>query len=405
MIKLVKVDDKSSEESFYYHVYVDNSLCERAYASGTKKRALSYNSESPDSSRKLKNQTLQDFKYFDYISLDYYFEWLNFSATIFLSSNSHKEGEESKTIEVEINLYPKLEEWKEKYSFDQYRNIFYSVWQESETEENKLHWGASDSISLWTRYRIPLSNDTISNILANYENKFKKLHEETLGKIEIKSPTNLLTIIFNFPEEIKTSCEQYLLYFAQFLHDLGISASSTIKEEIAGKVLFSVTPVNNADALDKIGEALAVYLNLPSNPIIYDQSFASVRLQQQVDNLQHSQKMIARELQISEHLLLVQSQTIKEKNLIISQKDLVIEQQSNIIDKIESRSIMMDSAESKEEIEEIYNGLKIGESKFLKEQLGIYLNPAKVIKTAVKNTFGKEKDNLSILESNEDKQN
>jgi hypothetical protein len=34
--------------------------------------------------------------------------------------------------------------------------------------------------------------------------------------------------------------------------------------------------------------------------------------------------------------------------------------------------------------------LKIGESKFLKEQLGIHLNPAKVIKTGVKNVFGKD---------------
>lgn len=33
--------------------------------------------------------------------------------------------------------------------------------------------------------------------------------------------------------------------------------------------------------------------------------------------------------------------------------------------------------------------MKIGESKFLKKQLGIHINPAKVIKTIVKNTLGK----------------
>ncbi|MEP6903265.1 MAG: hypothetical protein ABJA66_16060 [Actinomycetota bacterium] len=33
----------------------------------------------------------------------------------------------------------------------------------------------------------------------------------------------------------------------------------------------------------------------------------------------------------------------------------------------------------------------------MKEQLGIYLNPAKVIKTAVKNTFGKDGEKKSVL--------
>ncbi len=57
---------------------------------------------------------------------------------------------------------------------------------------------------------------------------------------------------------------------------------------------------------------------------------------------------------------------------------------------------MMDSLENKEELEEIYDGLKIGESKWLYELTGIKANVAKVIKTAVKNTFGKD-DKKSIL--------
>ncbi len=93
-----------------------------------------------------------------------------------------------------------------------------------------------------------------------------------------------LNVRFNFPEQFKTPCEQYLLYFAQFLQDLGISATSNLKEE-AGKVLFSVTPTDDKEALDKIREALAVYLNLPASPIVYDDSFAAMRLQQQIENL------------------------------------------------------------------------------------------------------------------------
>jgi hypothetical protein len=51
-----------------------------------------------------------------------------------------------------------------------------------------------------------------------------------------------VTAVFEFPAPIKSACEQYLLYFAQFLRDLGIEAEAELKEE-AGRVLFSVTPV------------------------------------------------------------------------------------------------------------------------------------------------------------------
>ena len=216
-----------------------------------------------------------------------------------------------------------------------------------------------------------------------------------------KASTDIIDVslkaFFKFPEEIKVSCEQYLLYFTKFLLDLGINATQNLEEEEAGKVLFSLTPTDDIEALDKIREALAVYLNLPSSPIVYDDSFAAMRLQQQLANLEHAQRMTVREIQLTEKVIMIQSETIQEKNTIIAQKDSTIEQQNRVIEKIMSKSIMMDSVENKEELEEIYDGLKIGESKFLKEQLGIHLNPARVIKSAVKNTFGKDGEKKSIL--------
>ncbi len=141
-------------------------------------------------------------------------------------------------------------------------------------------------------------------------------------------------------------CEQYLLYFAQFLRDLGINATSNLKNK-RGKFFFQFTPTDDIEALDKIRQALAVYLNLPSSPIVYDDSFAAMRLHQQIDNLQHSQRMAVRELQLNEKLLIAQSETIREKNVTISHLQSVNENQSKIIEKISSQSIMMDSAENK----------------------------------------------------------
>lgn len=104
-----------------------------------------------------------------------------------------------------------------------------------------------------------------------------------------------LNLVFAFPAPIKSACEQYLLYFVQFLSDLGIEAKAEIKEQ-ASKVLFSVSPVDEKEALGKIYEALQVYLGLPRTPdlaMVADQGIAVVQLRANVLHLQ-SQLMLAK---------------------------------------------------------------------------------------------------------------
>jgi hypothetical protein len=95
-------------------------------------------------------------------------------------------------------------------------------------------------------------------------------------------------------------------------------------------------------------------------------------------------------------------QTIENQDRVNSQQNSFIENQNKIIEEITSQTIMMDSLENKEELEEIYEGLKVGESEFLKKQLGIHLNPATVLKTIGKKFVGKDDENKSTLGLNEE---
>ena len=81
-------------------------------------------------------------------------------------------------------------------------------------------------------------------------------------QIEDKS----LATYFSFPEEVKSACEQYLLYFGEFLRDGGINASVEIKEE-ADRVLFSVTPRDSREALGRIRQILDSTLNFLPQPL------------------------------------------------------------------------------------------------------------------------------------------
>jgi transcriptional regulator with XRE-family HTH domain len=67
---------------------------------------------------------------------------------------------------------------------------------------------------------------------------------------------------FDFPEEVREACIQYLVYFTRFLKEAGIEATSEVLQK-AGQTLFTVTPTDATVALSKIREALDIYLQIP----------------------------------------------------------------------------------------------------------------------------------------------
>lgn len=105
----------------------------------------------------------------------------------------------------------------------------------------------------------------------------KAVYDQTTAFVTTAQKESV-AVYFDFPESIKVPCEQYLLYFAQFLKDLGVEADTTLSHE-AGKVLFTVTPADQKEALDKIQTALDVYLKLPTNPITDSAISESIEVQ------------------------------------------------------------------------------------------------------------------------------
>jgi hypothetical protein len=112
--------------------------------------------------------------------------------------------------------------------------------------------------------------------------------ENCLEQIEDKS----LATYFSFPEEVKSACEQYLLYFGEFLRDVGINASVEIKEE-AGRVLFSVRPRDSHEALDRIRHILDLYIGLPSATFTTtDEKGYRLEAQRLYGNIMHYQSQL-----------------------------------------------------------------------------------------------------------------
>ena len=131
---------------------------------------------------------------------------------------------------------------------------------------------AGIGLSFYCLVRSP--DSVLGDEVCYWIDNFRLADEEATAQLLTAQHANSLTATFNFPPAVATACEQYLLYFVQFLADLGIEAEAEVKHE-AAEVLFRVTPAEGREALERVREALDAYLSLPTDP-----SFAVVAAQE-----------------------------------------------------------------------------------------------------------------------------
>lgn len=174
----------------------------------------------------------------------------------FLELRLNKREAESK-IQIVFKIDQDSELWSGPFSISNlaeamqavvsaHPELGFSYWQ----GDQKLQKGFG--ISSWVSASDSVTTILTLSSLVNFEN-----HVEAALAAD-----KLVRIQFNFPSSIKSACEQYLIYFVQFLSDLGIEALAELKEE-AHNVLFTVKPKDRDQALAQIWTALKIYLQIP----------------------------------------------------------------------------------------------------------------------------------------------
>lgn len=98
-------------------------------------------------------------------------------------------------------------------------------------------------------FRVQDTNNPIEGEIRRLIEVSQQLHESTERSLASKFRTDSLVMNFDFPDEVKAPCEQYLVYFGEFLRDSGVKANASVTHE-AGQILFTVTPDDKTQALD-----------------------------------------------------------------------------------------------------------------------------------------------------------
>jgi hypothetical protein len=236
-----------------------------------------------------------------------WFDWADLPVSITIQRNALNQFYK---FEVTFISYVS---WRGAYRLSEYFKELREVVLEAENPEIGVKRDFPFDISI---LNIPPDKNIASEI-ARCSNILSHFNKEAKKRLTERLPSESVAMMFDFPNEVRVPCEQYLLYFAQFLKDLGVEADTALTHE-AGQVLFTVTPNDKAHALDKIRQALEIYLKLPVSKLTdEDRDIVTQRL---AANIYHLKSQLA----LSQAMLQTKDATIEAKQLTIDiQKSLL----------------------------------------------------------------------------------
>jgi hypothetical protein len=201
---------------------------------------------------------------------------------------------------VFINVVFDAEHWNKPYSI---ADLAFHIHQSLNKTKRPFTFQAAskgsltEGFGLYTSFRTETS---ISEVIGQLRLDLQAVRSATRLALE-PSQSNAVIAKFDFPTDVRAACEQYLLYFGQFLRDLGIEADTKLSEQ-ASNVLFTVTPANRLQALDSIREALNCYLQMPGSPeamssLEASQDVAAMQLQSNILHLKSQLHLAAAVIQ------------------------------------------------------------------------------------------------------------
>jgi hypothetical protein len=235
------------------------------------------------------------------------------------------------TFDLGFICEPNLSKWNKEYSFSDYVAEFI-ISKKKNSESKEIHFTVYDKyysrgFSFGASIPNCVFNDSFENTINEWICVFAEIHQQVESKLLSSKQNNSVVLTFDFPDEVKAPCEQYLMYFSQFLRDLGVKATSNLNHK-AGQVLFTVTPDNPEQALDKIRAALEVYLQLPASPIdAYPDVSTEIEVQRLTANIQHfkGQLSLAKaEIRAAESAIELKDATIQVLRLTLDEQNRLL---------------------------------------------------------------------------------
>jgi len=230
---------------------------------------------------------------------------------------------------IEIGVYFYFDSWKKQYSINEFTLILQNRLNNYPFLNSNTNIYLDDKpINLTlSLYNIIVKNLQDTDIPNNYIAPISKILEpliiEIMEELDNKLQLDIYSTFFNFPSELKVACTQYLVYFVQFLIDLGIEVQTEIKDMPQG-TFFSVIPQNKSEAISSIKQLLNDFMNAPGSAqfdieVSSYQDIAAIQWQANILHLKSQISLANTQIQMKDAIIQMKEATINSLNLSIYQ--------------------------------------------------------------------------------------
>lgn len=251
--------------------------------------------------------------------------------------------EDSGATYLLLTFFYDVESWRRLWSIREYDQAFRKIvelhgeehvkWLTDEASGFDLALTVPNRTSLM--FKMSDLNTNFRDEVYRHSAELNRLHQLTIQSLTATLRSDSVVMHFDFPEEVRVPCEQYLLYFIQFLKDIGVEATAELEHQ-ASEVLFAVTPTDKDEALDKIRAALNTYLHLAASPVnsasVLSTEIEVQRLSANIQHLQGQLTLAHAVLQAKDATIQLQQTNIKRQRQIIT-GEIVLESMKDVSSK------------------------------------------------------------------------
>lgn len=262
---------------------------------------------------------------------------------------------------IEIHWTIKTENWDSPYNPFLLQKEILQAHKKTENKNIEILSGSDFGfIDLYFLFTFN-ENTEIRKALAEAKIYIEKIQKESEKAISLSNRHQIIAN-FEFRSDLQGACSKYLIYFIEFLKDLGIDANSELKR-VGNEILFTIEPSDPQTSLRRIKDALAAYLMLPeSNTQINTTNESNLLIQLKLEKLNSEIQALKSSIKIQDTLLSLQNSKIESLR-----NNTANHQPSSPLDGLKSIS----SPKKTESRDEFLNGfIKLG--KF--QKLGIEFN-------------------------------
>ena len=261
----------------------------------------------------------------------------------------HKEGYtkiNGASIDLSITEYHlgfrikhELEDWANYYSFKQFNLVFEKLLLQGPFKVITYDYYEVDleieidRLKFQNRIMLP----DVTEALKHIEKCSLEAHKILIGQ----SKDEVFIKIFEFPAEYKNICSQYLIWFGEFLENLGIDANVST-EQSKNQTQLIVSPNECPELLTEIEKLFYQYLSLPYAELLPPESNSP---QHEILAFQ-SLKMQVQHLQTQ----------IQMKDAVISSNQITNKSLSTQLSEINTELLLIKSMKSNDKAE-FFNGL------------------------------------------------